>query len=82
MFACFKENKYLCRQVNAGVHRTYSMCTSVNRSNKRVEVENFSTSYFIYGNRGGTGRKNWRTLKDILIYKMELIFVGISFSSQ
>ena len=49
MFACFKENKYLCRQVNAGVHRTYSMCTSVNRSNKRVEVENFSTSYFIYG---------------------------------
>ena len=25
MFACFKENKYLCRQVNAGVHRTYSM---------------------------------------------------------
>ena len=40
MFACFKEKKYLCRQVNAGVHRTYSMCTSVNRPNKRVEVEN------------------------------------------
>ena len=40
MFACFKEKKYLCRQVNAGVHRTYSMsCTSVNRPNKRVEVE-------------------------------------------
>ena len=33
MFACFKENKYLCRQVNTGVHRTYSMsyiCKSPN----------------------------------------------------
>jgi hypothetical protein len=56
MFACFKEKKYLCRQVNAGVHRTYSMsCTSVNRPNKRVEVENFSTSYFIYGKGEGKG---------------------------
>ena len=36
----FIRNKYLCSQVNAGVHRTYSMsCTSVNRPNKRVEVE-------------------------------------------
>ena len=36
----FIRNEYLCSQVNAGVHRTYSMCTSVNRPNKRVEVEN------------------------------------------
>ena len=77
--------KYLIfATVNAGVHITYSMFDEIleKSPNKRVEVEKFSTSYFIYGNRGGTGRKNWRTLKDILIYKMELIFVGISFSSQ
>ena len=29
MFACFKEKKYLCRQVNAGVHRTYSMFVEI-----------------------------------------------------
>ena len=39
MFACFKENKYLCRQVNTGVHRTYSMSYICKSPNKRVEVE-------------------------------------------
>ena len=29
MFACFKEKKYLSRQVNAGVHRTYSMFVEI-----------------------------------------------------
>ena len=28
-FACFKEKKYLCSQVNAGVHRTYSMFVDI-----------------------------------------------------
>lgn len=28
-FAQFKENKYLCSQVNAGVHRTYSMFVEI-----------------------------------------------------
>ena len=81
MFACFKEKKYLCRQVNAGVHRTYSMsCTSVNRPNKRVEVENFSTSYFIYGKGEGKGGSLGWVWKDIPIYD-GIDFAGISFSS-
>ena len=79
MFACFKEKKYLCSQVNAGVHRTYSMCTSVNRSNKRVEVEKFSTSYFIYGKgegKEGCPEGEW---KGISIYDC-IDFADISYS--
>jgi len=78
MFACFKEKKYLCRQVNAGVHRTYFMsCTSVNRPNKRVEVENI---LFIYGKgegKGGCLEGGW---KGISIYDC-IDFASISFSS-
>ena len=56
MFACFKEKKYLCRQVNAGVHRTYSMsCTSVNRQTRGWRWRTLSTSYFIYGKGEGKG---------------------------
>ena len=38
----FIRNEYLCSQVNAGVHRTYSMfvCTFVSRQTLRIEVEN------------------------------------------
>ena len=60
MNVCFKEKKYLCRQVNAGVHRTYSMsCTSVNRPNKRVEVENILHLLFYIWKRRRQRRKSW-----------------------
>ena len=37
----FIRNEYLCSQVNAGVHRTYSMFVEIleKSPNKRVEVE-------------------------------------------
>lgn len=45
----FIKNEYLCSQVNAGVHRTYSMFVEILKKspNKMVEVEKFSTSYLI-----------------------------------
>lgn len=60
MNVCFKEKKYLCRQVNAGVHRTYSMYTSVNQPNKRVEVENTLHLLFYIWKRRRQKRMSWR----------------------
>lgn len=45
----FIRNEYLCSQVNAGVHRTYSMfvCTFVSRQTLRIEVENVLHLFYI-----------------------------------
>ena len=77
MNVCLFQRKYLCRQVNAGVHRTYSMCTSVNRPDKKVEVENI---LFIYGKGEGKGGCLEGGRKGISIYDC-IDFVSISFSS-
>ena len=37
-FAQFKENKYLCSLVNAGVHRTYSMFVDILEKSPKQEV--------------------------------------------
>ena len=39
MFACFKEKKYLCSQVNAGVHRTYSLFVMILEKSPNFEIE-------------------------------------------
>ena len=83
MFACFKEKKYLSRQVNAGVHRTYSMFVEILEKSPIFEGRGGECSppliLYIEKGEGKGGRLGW-VWKDFL-FMMELIFDGISSSS-
>ena len=47
-FAQFKENKYLCSQVNAGVHRTYSMFVEILEKSPNFEDRGGESSPPLY----------------------------------
>ena len=83
MFACFKEKKYLSRQVNAGVHRTYSMFVEILEKSPIFEGRGGECSppliLYIENGKGKGGSLGW-VWKDFL-FMIVHIFACISFSS-